>query len=80
MLFKLKLSTIIILLFFILSCNENKKNGASQMEGRLTVNNNSSLSAEESYVLNNVYPHDTNSFTQGLFVDNGIVYESTGSP
>jgi len=24
------------------------------------------------------YPHDTNAFTQGLFFDNGLLYESTG--
>lgn len=80
MLFKLKLSIIIIFLFFLFSCNENKKNGAIQKEGRLNDNDNSSLFMEGSYVVKNIYPHDTNSFTQGLFVDNGIVYESTGSP
>nr|WP_315170975.1 glutaminyl-peptide cyclotransferase [uncultured Flavobacterium sp.] len=28
----------------------------------------------------NVYNHGVNSFTEGLFIDNGIIYESTGSP
>ena len=26
----------------------------------------------------NTYPHNTSSFTQGLFFDNGMLYESTG--
>lgn len=31
-----------------------------------------------SYSIINVYPHDTSSFTQGLFVYNGNMYEGTG--
>lgn len=30
------------------------------------------------YVIVNEYPHDTDAFTQGLFVHDGILYESTG--
>jgi glutamine cyclotransferase len=33
-----------------------------------------------SYIIVNQYPHNTNSFTQGLFFDNNTLYESTGSP
>jgi glutamine cyclotransferase len=33
-----------------------------------------------SYTIVNQYPHNTNSFTQGLFFDNDTLYESTGSP
>ncbi|MEP7372420.1 MAG: glutaminyl-peptide cyclotransferase [Chitinophagaceae bacterium] len=32
------------------------------------------------YVVKNTYPHDTTSFTEGLLVHEGLVYESTGSP
>lgn len=32
------------------------------------------------YVVSNVYPHDTTSFTEGLLVNDGKLYESTGSP
>ncbi|QEC45394.1 glutaminyl-peptide cyclotransferase [Pseudobacter ginsenosidimutans] len=32
------------------------------------------------YTVVNAYPHDTNSFTQGLTIYNGQLYESTGSP
>jgi glutamine cyclotransferase len=30
------------------------------------------------YKIVNTYPHDTNSFTQGLIFDEGVLYESTG--
>jgi glutamine cyclotransferase len=32
------------------------------------------------YALVNTYPHDTTSFTEGLLMHNGQLYESTGSP
>jgi len=31
-----------------------------------------------SYRIVNVYPHDETAFTQGLLIDNGVLYESTG--
>jgi glutamine cyclotransferase len=33
---------------------------------------------EYSYEIVNTYPHDKNAFTQGLLIDNGVLYESTG--
>ena len=38
------------------------------------------LSIQESYEIIQVYPHSTQSYTQGLFFDGDILYESTGSP
>jgi glutamine cyclotransferase len=32
------------------------------------------------YQVINLYPHDSTSFTEGLFLDNGKLYESTGDP
>lgn len=32
------------------------------------------------YTLHKIYAHDTTSFTEGLLVHNGVLYESTGSP
>lgn len=32
------------------------------------------------YTVMNAFPHDTSSFTQGLVIHNGQLYESTGSP
>jgi glutamine cyclotransferase len=31
-----------------------------------------------SYRIVHVYPHDENAFTEGLLIDNGVLYESTG--
>lgn len=33
---------------------------------------------EYSYEIVNTYPHDKNAFTEGLLIDNGVLYESTG--
>ncbi len=33
---------------------------------------------EYSYIIVNTYPHDKNAFTQGLLIDDGVLYESTG--
>lgn len=32
------------------------------------------------FVVKNVYPHDPDAFTQGLFISKGVLYESTGLP
>lgn len=37
-------------------------------------------SINENFEVVNSYPHDINSFTEGLFFYDGILYESTGSP
>jgi len=37
-----------------------------------------STAAHYTYSVVNVYPHDTNAFTEGLVYDNGFLYESTG--
>ena len=50
----------------------------------LVVFTNSSYANEKidtpvfGYKIVNTYPHDTNSFTQGLIFDEGVLYESTG--
>jgi len=45
-------------------------------------NNNASAKppvAYYTYTIVNTYPHDTNSFTEGLFYSDGFLYESSGS-
>jgi glutamine cyclotransferase len=37
-----------------------------------------SAAARYTYTVVNVYPHDTNAFTEGLVVQGGFLYESTG--
>ncbi len=44
-------------------------------------NQNTQIVPEQiSYKIVNQYPHNTNSYTQGLFFDQDFLYESTGSP
>lgn len=46
----------------------------------VSVNNKPANSTALHYTYNivNVYPHDTNAFTEGLVFDSGFLYESTG--
>jgi glutamine cyclotransferase len=37
-----------------------------------------SVAVHYTYSVVNVYPHDSNAFTEGLVFDNGFLYESTG--
>jgi glutamine cyclotransferase len=46
------------------------------------LNNNASSKSVDiyyTYSIVNTYPHDTNSFTEGLFYSDGFLYESSGS-
>jgi glutamine cyclotransferase len=44
-------------------------------------NQNTSITPKQiAYKIVNQYPHSTNSYTQGLFFNKDILYESTGSP
>lgn len=70
--FKYKLLSLLILLF---SCN-NKNNDKIIKEEIIKDN----VLIKKDYLLKKTYPHSINSFTEGLFVDEGIIYESTGSP
>ncbi|HUR10821.1 MAG TPA: glutaminyl-peptide cyclotransferase [Flavitalea sp.] len=55
------------------SCNESDKNGDR------TVSDNPPAPDTVPFTIVNQYPHDTLSFTEGLTVYNGQLYESTGS-
>jgi glutaminyl-peptide cyclotransferase len=72
----MKIFRIFLLLLLVLPACSNNKNGE----------NNDNLSSERAatpiinYALLNTYPHDTTSYTEGLLVHNGQLFESTGSP
>ena len=67
-----KLSTAFFLTFILTACtNTNSPETDLNNEGTATLIN---------YTLVNTYPHDTTSFTEGLLIHNGQLYESTGSP
>lgn len=64
------------LLFVYLSCktkdkpNESNESGGGVDKTASTIN----------YAVTAIYPHDTTSFTEGLLVYDGKLFESTGSP
>jgi glutaminyl-peptide cyclotransferase len=62
----------ILVALFIISCNEKSTENAQED----SANTISALN----FTLLGSYPHDMESFTEGLFVDNGKIFESTGSP
>lgn len=63
--------TIYCLLIMTMSC---KNNDDSQDDASKTTPPPDSIG----FSIINVYPHDTSSFTQGLVVYKGILYEGTG--
>ena len=63
------------LVFFLIAC---KSNVSTETDGHLTKENTSTPIIN--YALVNDYPHDTTSFTEGLLIYKGQLYESTGSP
>ena len=50
----------------------------SQAVTRFVIVYSDIVPKRHSYKVINTYPHDTEAFTQGLFYDNGILYEGTG--
>lgn len=70
-----KFLAVIFLLFILMNC---KKIAVDSSDNEIVRETN--LTSKVGYVILNSFPHDINSFTEGLFMHNNIVYESTGSP
>ena len=68
-----KIACFIVVGIVLLACNNNdqKKN----TEETVTAN---SVPGQITYTVVNRFPHDTTSFTEGLLVHNGQLFESTG--
>jgi len=73
-----EIKKFLVLSVIVLSaaCNTG---GSSQTQTTSTSANTSTV-ATINYQVVNIYPHDTASFTEGLFLNNGKMYESTGDP
>lgn len=82
----LKMLSLLLMIFFVLSCgNSQDKIDVKQNKNNLSVNDKSqnNTSANDSYqilypIVKKIYPHDEKAYTQGLFFENGYLYESTG--
>ncbi len=69
---KIRLSYIFLTIILFNSCTTLPEEG--------TGANNNSIAAPSNinYVITKIYPHDTSSYTQGLFWHNNTLYEGTG--
>lgn len=68
----------ILFLGLIASCNNDNTKGQGEKTDDTAITN--PAPAVLNYTIVNIFPHDTKSFTEGLLVHNGKLYESTGSP
>lgn len=71
----IKLTVLSLMLFTITSSSSDLSLKSFLMKATAQETGNA---AEYSYKIVNTYPHDRKAFTQGLFIDNGVLYESTG--
>jgi glutamine cyclotransferase len=62
-------------MFLLISCNNNTSTDDDNNTG--TINNSTPVI---NYALSATFPHDTTSFTEGLLIHDGKLFESTGSP
>ena len=76
-----KILIFISILFFI-ACHNNDNNNPEQANdtSNNAIANNSGIAAPQDININIIaaYPHDTGSYTQGLEIYNGKLYEGTG--
>ncbi|MDQ8013222.1 MAG: glutaminyl-peptide cyclotransferase [Flavobacterium nitrogenifigens] len=72
----LKCSLPIFFLFLVCSCDKHRNDS---IISKHKITKDKTIIKKE-YIIQKTYPHDINSFTEGLFIDHGVVYESTGSP
>jgi glutamine cyclotransferase len=72
---KLIFRFVLPLFIFFTACNNDDSTGSTVRPGKTA-----STIPVINYVVKNTYPHDTTSFTEGLLVHDGLLYESTGSP
>lgn len=67
-----KFALILFASFLLYSCNSNTSEATNTIETAATP--------QLTYSIVGSYPHDIQSFTEGLYVDNNQIFESTGSP
>ncbi len=72
------LLTTVLIVVINLSCKNNDTNNPADPDTIPQINE--PLPKTLSYSVINVYPHDTSSYTEGLEIYNGELYEGTGNP
>lgn len=69
-----KINACFIILILIVSCNCNN----TTVSTNTVIAGNDNSPAIMQYSILKVYPHDTASFTEGLYLSNNFLFESTG--
>jgi glutamine cyclotransferase len=67
---------VLFVTLFFTACNNNNDGGGTTV----AENNANPAPPMLSYNIVKVYPHDTGSYTEGLFLHDGFLFESTGQP
>ena len=71
-----KIISLFILLVFLYSCSSDPK----KVEVETVTPKTEELVATISYEVVGSFPHDQSAYTEGLFIHNKQLYESTGAP
>ena len=69
----IRLFSIILIVFLLFGCNRGGHNSSNNSTANMPI-------PTIDFVYTKSYPHDTTSFTEGLLMHNGDLFESTGSP
>ncbi len=70
-----KIFLYLFILFFFVKCGNAD---TTKREEQTAGSDNMASPGIINYSVMNIYPHDTTSFTEGLFIHEGVLYESTG--
>lgn len=75
-----RLNKYIILLVVLLSSTLIQGCSSEKNKKEVKIKTKKNTIPDINFSIVNTYPHDKNSFTEGLFMHNGLFFESTGSP
>lgn len=71
-------SGVFLTVLLLFACDDTSKNHISLNPTRTSTTQNETIPLNYGYNIIQTYPHDSQAFTQGLVIENGNLYESTG--
>jgi glutamine cyclotransferase len=71
-------SGVFLTVLLLFACDDTSKNHVSLNPTRTSTTQNETIPLNYGYNIIQTYPHDSQAFTQGLVIENGNLYESTG--
>jgi len=69
---------VLLILTLVISCKDSTGSSENSSSSSESVTNNETPAI--TYTILNVLPHDTSSYTEGLLIHDGKIYESSGAP